>query len=138
MGAHFPFCGRADRVAVYAFFERHGLSFPLQEKYYRWWHEWAQRQVLADPHLQACKGPELERFPYGQHAFHDFHLHQYGWATALADLGAFIQGTLLPRLSAESLERLEHEHQAFLSQLKAQARAAPREPAPEVGRYRHT
>lgn len=138
MTIHFPFSGRADRVSVYAFFERHGLSFPLQEKYYRWWYDWAKQQVTSDPDLKAVKGPDFERFPYGQHAFHDFHLHQYGWATSLVDLGGFINGTLLPRLSSDELHRLEEEHAAFLAELKREASAAPRPPAPEVGRYRHT
>lgn len=137
MAGHFPFSGRANRVGIYAFFERHGLSMELQEQYCRWWFDWAKARVAADPDLAAIKGPAFEAFPYGQHAFHDFHLHQYGWSTSLADLGGFIEGTLLPRLGKDELHRLEEDHAAFLAQLKGRSASSPREPGPEVGRYRH-
>lgn len=138
MAAHFPFSGNADRVSVYAFFERHGLDLKLQERYYRWWFDWAKEQVAKDPGLAAAKGPQFQRFPYGQHAFHDFHLHQYSWSTALTDLGGFIDGTLLPRLGEVELHELEHKHRVLLDELKQQAQRQPRPEAPEIGRYRHT
>lgn len=137
MASHFPFSGKADRVSVFAFYERHGLPISLQEKYYRWWYEWAKRIVQNDPELAAVKGVEFERFPYGQHAAHDFHLHKYPWCTTLIDLGGFIEAVLLPRLSPEELHRLEQEHDRFLKQLKEEAAKTPREATPEVGRYRH-
>ncbi|MFZ5556559.1 MAG: hypothetical protein ACOZDY_07540 [Pseudomonadota bacterium] len=137
MAGHFPFSGRANRVSIYAFFERNGLGMDLQEKYCRWWFDWAKARVAADRDLAAIKGPEFQEFPYGQHAFHDFHLHQYGWSTSLADLGGFIEGTLLPRLTGDELHRLEEEHAAFLTGLRQETAASPRAPGPEVGRYRH-
>jgi hypothetical protein len=137
MAGHFPFSARANRISVYAFFERNNLSLALQEKYCRWWFDWAKARVVADPGLAAVMGPAFREFPYGQHAFHDFHLHQYGWSTSLADLGGFIEGTLLARLSDDELHRLEHDHAGFLAALRQEAAASPRPPGPEVGRYRH-
>lgn len=138
MASHFPFSGNASRVGVYAFFERHGLDLPLQERYYRWWFDWAREQVVKDPGLAAAKGSEFQRFPYGQHAFHDFHLHRYSWSIALTDLGGLIDGTLLPRLDETQRHDLEHRHRVLLEQLKQQALQQPRPAAPEIGRYRHT
>lgn len=138
MSGHYPFSGKADRVGVHAFYERHGLGLALQERYYRWWYEWAQRRVVQDPHLRALKAAEFRHFPYGQHALHEFHLHRYQWCTTLMDLGAFIEAVLIPRLSDAQRHALENEHHEFLETLKRESQQLPREPVPEVGVYRHT
>jgi hypothetical protein len=138
MSGHFPFTGNADRIGIHAFYDKHGLGLALQEKYYRWWYEWAKRYVLADPGLRASKGAEFQRFPFGQHALHDFHLHGYRWCTTLADLGGFIDGTLLRRLSDQERHRLEDEHAALLESLKREIAEHPKETVPDVGVFRHT
>lgn len=138
MSGHFPFSGKADRVSIYAFYDRHGLGLALQEKYYRWWFDWAKNYALSDPDLSVSKGAGFARFPYGQHALHDFHLHRYQWCTTLIDLGGFIDGTILPRLSEAEMHRLEQDHRRFLEQLKREIPQAPREQVPDVGVFRHT
>lgn len=138
MAQHFPFMGRANRVGIFGFFEAHGLGLELQERYYRWWYEWAKMFVARDPDLRAAKGVEFERYPYGQHADHSFHLHGYRWATALLDLGEFIRDSILPKLDGAALQRLEAEHEHMLEQLHAEREQKPRPAPPDIGRYRHT
>lgn len=138
MSGHYPFSGNSNRVSVFAFFEKHGLGLALQEKYYRWWFDWARNFVLADADLKLSKGHEFSGFPYGQHAHHDFHLHKYRWSTAMIDLGAFIDGIILPKLSEDQQHSLEHEHQAMLDALKKESAEHPREKTPDIGYYRHT
>lgn len=138
MSGHYPFSGNANRVSVFAFYEKHGLGLALQEKYYRWWFNWARDYVLSDPDLKLTKAHELSGFPYGQHAHHDFHLHKYQWSTTLIDLGGFIDNVILPKLSEDQLHKLEHDHAAMLEALKKEAAEHPREKAPEIGYYRHT
>jgi len=137
MAGHFPFSGNTNRVSVFAFYERYGLNQQLQEKYYKWWYDWAKKQVLANSHLSASKGFEFSHFPYGSHSHHDFHLRQGQWTTCLVDLGAFIKGTLMPKLSDEQLHHLEDEHHHFLHHLEEEAKQAPREAQPELGWFRH-
>ncbi len=136
--AHFPFSGNTSRVSIFFFFERHKLSPALQEQYYKWWHDWAKARVGSDPGLKAAKGNEFAHFPYGQHAHADFHLRQGLWATALADLGEFIKGTLLPRLDESTLHKLETDHHAMLRELAGQAQQNPRAAPPEIGWFRHS
>lgn len=138
MAGHYPFSGNTNRVSVYAFFERHGLNEALQEKYYKWWFDWAKDRVLNDPDLKISKGIEFASYPYGQHAHHDFHLNRYVWCTHTIDLGKFIEGVIFPKLSPAQLEQLEHDHQQLLSELRTEAQSHPREAPPEIGRYRHT
>lgn len=138
MSGHYPFSGNANRVSVFAFYEKNGLSLELQEKYYRWWFDWAKNFVMNDPDLKYSKAHEFNSFPYGQHAHHDFHLHQYQWATTMIDLGAFIKNVILPKMDEDAQHKLEHDHQAMLEALKQEAASKPRPKAPEIGYYRHT
>lgn len=138
MSGHFPFIGKANRLAVFAFFEDHGLSVELQEKYYRWWHEWAKNFVAKDPDLALTKAVELSHFPFGQHAHLNFHLHDYMWATPMLDLGKFIENVIFPKLDDKAMHRLEQEHEKMLDEIGREAAQNPRAAAPEIGRYRHT
>lgn len=142
MAGHFPFLGKGKRyggahTSIAAFFEHRGLGVSLQEKYYRWWYEWAKDFVQHDQDLSVAKAVEFSRYPYGQHAFHNFHLHDKMWGTALADLGDFIREVILPRMDDAALHRLEHEHDAMLDELEEEAEQLPRQPPPEVGYFRH-
>ncbi len=138
MAGHFAFSGNTNRVSVFAFYERYGLNQALQEKYYKWWYEWAKKAVAADPGLQAAKGTEFARYPYGQHSHRDFHLRQGAWTTALIDLGGFIKGTLLPRLDDHALHALDEAHHDFLHGLEEEAKGSPRGAQPELGWFRHS
>ena len=138
MAGHFPFSGHSGRVSMFFFYERHQLGPALQERYYKWWYDWAKAMVMKDPGLKAAKGSEFSHFPYGQHAHADFHLRQGLWATALADLGEFFKGSLLPRLDQDTLHKLEADHHAMLEALKAEAAQQPRPQPPDVGWFRHT
>lgn len=138
MSGHFPFSGNVNRVSVFAFYEKHGLSLELQEKYYKWWFDWAKQFVANDTGLKTSKGNEFNHFPYGQHARMDFHLHRYQWCTTLLDLGQFIAGTILPKLSADQQHKLEQDHHHLLDELHKEAAQKPREAAPDIGYFRHT
>ena len=138
MAVHFPFSGNASRVSIFFFYERHKLGPALQERYYQWWYDWARSMVMSDPGLKAAKGQEFSRFPYGQHSQADFHLRQGLWATALADLGDFIKGSLLPRLDPGALHKLEADHQAMLEALSADEAPSARPAPPEIGWFRHS
>ncbi len=138
MAGHFPFSGNTNRVSVFAFYERYGLNAALQERYYKWWYDWAKKMVLADPDLSSSKGLEFTHFPFGQHAHKDFHLRQGTWTTSLIDLGAFIKGSLLPKLNDEQLHHMEEEHHHMLHELETEAKQTPREPQPELGWFRHS
>ncbi|WP_298134216.1 RnfABCDGE type electron transport complex subunit B [Acidiferrobacter sp.] len=137
MSGHYPFGGKANRVTAFAFFEQNQLGLELQERYYRWWYDFAKTAVDKDPDLKATRGVDFKHYPYGQHAEADFHLHGYKWATALADLGAFITNVLFPKLSDDAAHKLAHDHEAMLKALRAEREKAPREAVPDVGRYRH-
>lgn len=137
MAGHFPFSGNTDRISVFGFYERYGLNQSMQEKYYKWWFDWAKKMVTSDADLNQFKGCEFSHFPYGQHSHQDFHLRQGAWATRLIDLGEFIKGTLFGRLTEEQMHHLDEEHHDFLHQLKAEAKNTPREPQPELGWFRH-
>lgn len=142
MAEHFPFLGKGKRyggahTGIAAFFEHHGLGVTLQEKYYRWWYEWAKNFVQRDPDLSVTKAVEFNRYPYGQHAFHNFHLRDKMWGAALADLGDFIREVVLPRMDDAALHQLEREHDAMFEALEEEAEQTPRPPVPEVGHFRH-
>lgn len=137
MAGHYPFSGKADRVAVFAFFEKNRMSLAMQQRYYRWWHEWAKAFVMSDPDLKASKGVDFAHFPFGQHAHANFHLHDYQWATPMLELGEFIDAAILPRLDKEAAHRLEEMHHEMLTALLAERDQEPRPEPPEVGRYRH-
>jgi hypothetical protein len=138
MAGHYPFSGNTNRVSVFAFYDRHGLGLELQEKYYKWWFDWAKNFVLADADLKFAKGAEFSHFPYGQHAHHDFHLNQYQWCTTMIDLGQFIKGVIMPKMSADQLHKLEEDHRHMLDELKKEAAVTPKKPSPEIGYFRHT
>ncbi|MHB1515118.1 MAG: hypothetical protein ACYCVY_05295 [Acidiferrobacteraceae bacterium] len=137
MSGHYPFSGKTNRLAVFAFFEKNQMSLALQERYYRWWHEWAKAFVINDPDLRASKAVEFAHFPYGQHAHGSFHLHDYQWSTPLVDLGMFVETTILPKLSDKAQHELEEAHAKMLATLLSERDQEPRPEPPEVGRYRH-
>ena len=138
MAGHYPFTGNSNRVSVFAFYEKNGLGLELQAKYYQWWFDWAKDFVLNDPGLKAAKAPEFARFPYGQHADHDFHLHKYQWCTTLIDLGQFISNVIFPKMSETELHKLEENHHHMLEELRKEAVEKPREAIPDIGYFRHT
>jgi len=138
MSGHYPFSGNANRVSIFAFYEKHGIGLELQEKYYKWWYDWAKNFVLSNPDLNAAKAPDFAHFPYGQHAHRDFHLHKYQWSTALIDLGQFIENVILPKISEEQLHQLEEAHHRMLEDLRKESAQKPREVNPEIGYFRHT
>ncbi|MDA8389335.1 MAG: hypothetical protein M0Z76_01105 [Gammaproteobacteria bacterium] len=137
MSGHYPFNGKASRVSVFAFFEKNQLSLELQEQYYKWWYDLAKNFVTQDADLRAARAVDFQHFPYGQHAERNFHLHDYKWATAMADLGAFISNVIFAKMSDEQQHKVEHDHEAMLKGLLAQRDKTPRPAPPEVGRYRH-
>lgn len=137
MAGHYPFSGKANRVSAFAFYERYGLGLELQEKYYKWWYDWAKNFVMQDPDLKVTKAADFNHFPYGQHAHHDFHLHKYQWCTTIIDLGKFIEGTIMPKLSEDALHKLEDDHHHMLEALQKEAQQTPRAAAPEIGYFRH-
>lgn len=138
MAGHYPFSGNANRVSVFAFYDRYGLGLDLQEKYYQWWYDWSKNFVLNDPDLKFSKGASFKESPYGQHAHVDFHLNKYQWCTTMMDLGELIQGVIMPSMSEEALHKLEEDHHHMLDELRKEAAAKPKEPSPEIGYFRHT
>jgi len=142
MAGHYPFTGRGvryggARMTIAAFFEQHGLNMELQEAYYKWWFEWAKKQVANDAGLQAAKGVAFNHYPMGQHSHHSFHLNEKQWCNILAELGDFIRDAIFPTMDATASKQLEDEHHHMLDKLKADAKENAREPAPEVGYFRH-
>lgn len=137
MSGHYPFSGKANRVSVFAFFEKHRMSLEMQERYYRWWHEWAKAFVMSDPDLKASKAVDFAHYPFGQHAHANFHLHDYQWATPMVDLGGFIDTVIFPKLDQEAAHQLETQHAKMLAELLAERDRKPRPEPPDVGRYRH-
>lgn len=138
MAGHFPFSGRGGRASTTAFFELHGFNRTLQEKYYRWWYEWAKRFVQQDKELSQTKAIEFQSYPYGQHAHQEFHLNNKVWPVMLDDLGQVIKFAIFPRLSADDLHKVEDLHRKMVEELKKEAEATPREAAPDIGYFRHT
>ncbi|MFA5171596.1 MAG: hypothetical protein WC426_08510 [Sulfuriferula sp.] len=137
MSGHFPFSGNTNRVSVFGFYDRHNLNTTMQEKYYKWWYDWAKNFVMNDPDLSAVKGYEFKNYPYGQHSHTDFHLHQGLWATTLIDLGGFITGTLFGKMSDEAMHKLEEDHHHLLHKLEEEAKQNPRPASPDIGWFRH-
>jgi hypothetical protein len=138
MAGHFPFSGRGGRAATTAFFEQEGFNKELQEKYYKWWYDWAKNIVDNDADLKAAKGVAFQSYPFGQHAYHNFHLNDKAWPVALDDLGSFIKGTIMVRMSDEDLHKLEEDHEKMLAELRKETESNSREPAPDIGYFRHT
>jgi len=142
MAGHFPFLGKGmrygmARLPVTAFFEHHGLNLELQEKYYKWWYDWTKNFVMKDFDLQATKSVGFAHYPYGQHSLHSFHLNDKMWASIMIDLGDLIRDTILPKLSADELHKLEHEHHEMVHHLEEEAKGNPRKPSPDIGYFRH-
>ena len=137
MSGHYPFGGKANRISAFAFFEKHQFSLDLQERYYKWWYDFAKNFVERDPDLKVTRAVDFNHYPFGQHAESNFHLHGYKWATALADLGAFIANVIFPKLSEDALHKVAHDHEALVKTLEGDREKAPRAAPPDVGRYRH-
>ncbi|MGA7800165.1 MAG: hypothetical protein WCC36_05090 [Gammaproteobacteria bacterium] len=143
MSGHFPFLGKGvryggARLTISAFFEHHGFGLPTQEKYYKWWYDWAKNFVQNDPDLSYTKAVEFSHYPYGQHAHHSFHLNKKLWAITLADLGDLIRDNILPKLSEEQFHQLEADHDKVVHELEKEAETAAELEIPEVGYFRHT
>ena len=142
MAGHYPFTGRGTRyggarMTIAAFFEQHGLNLELQEKYYKWWFEWAKNFVNNDSDLKASKGVAFNHYPMGQHSHHSFHLNDKQWCNIMADLGDLIRDIIMPKMSDAALKQLEHDHHAALEKLEAEAKDNTREPSPDIGYFRH-
>jgi hypothetical protein len=144
MAGHFPFgakrgsrYGLAPRSMAAAFFEKEGFNNDLQEQYYKWWYDWAKDFVTNDPDLSATVGIRFNHYPMGQHSEHAFHLNDKYWAETLGDLGSFISNLIFPKLGEQAMHDLEHKHSDALKALREEAKANPREPAPDVGLFRH-
>ena len=137
MAGHYPFSGKANRLSVFAFFEKNALSLELQEKYYKWWYDWSKGYIAKDPGLQAAKGVAFQHYPMGQHAHDNFHLHDYKWVTPMLELGEMVRDVLMPRMSKDELHKLEEDHHHMLDKLLAEREKSPRPAPPDVGRYRH-
>lgn len=137
MSGHFPFSGNTNRVSVFGFYDRYNLNVSMQEKYYKWWYDWAKNFVMNDADLKAVKAYEFKEFPYGQHSHTDFHLRQGLWATALIDLGGFITGTIFGKMSEDEMHKLDEAHHEFLHHLEEEAKSNPRPASPEIGWFRH-
>lgn len=138
MSGHYPFSGKANRVSVFAFFEKHNFSLALQEQYYKWWYDWAKAFVMNDADLKVTKAYMFAEYPAGQHAHDNFHLHDYAWSNLLLELGEFVKNTILPKLNDAQTQQLEKDHHDLIERLRAQRETQPREAPPAVGRYRHT
>lgn len=144
MAGHFPFgmkrgsrYGLAPRSTLAAFFEKEGFGNTLQEKYYKWWYDWAKDFVSKDPDLSVTVGVRFNNYPMGQHSEHSFHLNDKYWAVAMDELGSFISNLIFPKLSEQAMHELQQAHQELLEQLREETKVHPREPAPDVGLFRH-
>lgn len=144
MAGHFPFAGKrgtryglAPRGTLAAFFENHGLNQDLQEKYYRWWFDYAQDFVTKDSDLSATMSHTFDHYPMGTHARHSFHLNEKYWAVTMDELGSFIANVILPKLDSAAMHALEDAHAMLVQELRTEAETNPRPPAPDVGLFRH-
>ncbi|WP_018946289.1 MULTISPECIES: hypothetical protein [unclassified Thioalkalivibrio] len=144
MAGHFPFAGKrgtrygqAPRGTIAAFFENHGFGEELQEKYYKWWYDFAKDFVEKDSDLSVTMITRFNSYPMGTHAEHSFHLNDKYWAECLAELGSFIRDVIFPKMDEKAMHDLEEKHSKMLADLEKEAEEKPREPAPEVGVYRH-
>ena len=144
MAGHFPFAskrgsryGLAPRMSLAAFFEQQGLNHTLQETYYKWWYDWAKDFVSKDTDLGATVGVRFAHYPMGQHSEHAFHLNDKYWAVCMDELGSFVANLILPKLDDSASHALEEAHTELLKSLAQEAETNPREPAPDVGLFRH-
>ena len=144
MAGHFPFAGKrgtryglAPRGTLAAFFENNGFNNELQEKYYRWWYDYAKNFVMQDSDLSATMSVPFTHYPMGTHAKHSFHLNDKYWPVTMDELGSFIANVIFPKLSTDAMHQLEEQHHSMLDSLRAEAKDNPRTPAPDVGLFRH-
>lgn len=144
MAGHFPFAGKrgtryglAPRGTIAAFYENNGFNNELQEKYYKWWFDYAKAFVDRDPDLSATVGVRFRGYPMGTHARHSFHLNDKFWAVAMEELGSLISNLILPKLDADAMHGLEDDHKTMLAGLREETRTNPRAAPPDVGLFRH-
>lgn len=144
MAGHFPFAGKrgtryglAPRGTLAAFFENNGFNNEMQEKYYEWWYGFAKDFVTGDSDLSATMGVRFHSYPMGTHARHSFHLNDKFWPVAMDELGSFVANVILPKLDTDAMHKLEEDHKALLDGLREEAKSNPRQPAPDVGLFRH-
>lgn len=137
MAGHFPFSGNGGRASTTAFYERYGLNEELQEKYYKWWYDWAKDFVTKDSDLSATVGIRFNGYPMGQHSDHAFHLNGKVWPMKMEELGSFISNLIFPKLDEKAMHALEAAHSKALKGFGTEAASSPREAAPDVGLYRH-
>lgn len=144
MAGHFPFAGKrgtryglAPRGTIAAFFENHGFNDDLQEKYYKWWYDWARDFVENDNDLSVTMATRFSNYPMGTHAQHSFHLNDKYWPVCMDELGAFIRDIIFPKLDEQAMHELEDQHAKLVQDLEKEADSNPRDPAPDVGMFRH-
>jgi hypothetical protein len=144
MAGHFPFAGKrgtryglAPRSTMAAFFEARDMSEAVQEKYYKWWYEWAKAFTEKDPDLSVTMATRFNDYPMGQHAHHSFHLNGKYWPSCMDELGSYISNLILPKLDETAMHELDEAHGELLKELEAEKESHPREPAPDVGLFRH-
>lgn len=144
MAGHFPFAGKrgtryglAPRGTIAAFFENHGFNDDLQEKYYKWWYDWARDFVENDNDLSVTMATRFSNYPMGTHAQHSFHLNDKYWPVCMDELGAFIRDIIFPKMDEQAMHELEDQHAKLVQDLEKEADSNPRDPAPDVGMFRH-
>jgi hypothetical protein len=144
MAGHFPFAGKrgtryglAPRGTIAAFFENHGFNDDLQEKYYKWWYDWARDFVENDSDLSVTMATRFSNYPMGTHAQHSFHLNDKYWPVCMDELGAFIRDIIFPKMDEQAMHELEDQHAKLVQDLEKEADSNPRDPAPDVGMFRH-
>ncbi|MDX5333218.1 MAG: hypothetical protein LPK58_04140 [Gammaproteobacteria bacterium] len=144
MAGHFPFgmkrgsrYGLAPRGTLAAFYEKEGFNNELQEKYYKWWYDWAKNFVDNDADLSATVGVRFNSYPMGQHSEHAFHLNDKFWCMTMDELGSFISNLIFPKLGEKGMHELEEKHHHLLEELRKEAEKNPREESPDVGLFRH-
>ncbi|WP_018875015.1 hypothetical protein [Thioalkalivibrio sp. ALJ1] len=144
MAGHFPFAGKrgtryglAPRGTIAAFFENHGFNDELQEKYYKWWYDFAKDFVEKDSDLSFTMSTKFTSYPMGTHAHHAFHLNDKYWPSCLDELGSFIRDVIFPKMDEKAMEDLEKKHAKLIKDLEKESESNPRDAAPDVGLFRH-
>ncbi|OOG23988.1 hypothetical protein B1C78_09635 [Thioalkalivibrio denitrificans] len=144
MAGRFPFAGKrgtryglAPRSTMAAFFGHHEMSEAVQEKYYKWWYDWARAFTEKDPDLSATMITRFDSYPMGQHARHSFHLNGKYWPSCMDELGSYIANVIFPKLDEDAMRTLDKEHANLLKELETEKEDHPREPTPDVGLFRH-
>ena len=144
MSGHYPFAGdkgirygQAGRMSIAAFFEVNRFNQEIQEKYYKWWYDFAKAYVEKDADLSYSKGIQFNNYPMGTHSHVSFHLQDKYWCVCLEDLGALIRDLILTKLSDTESKKLEKDHHDLMDALKKEAETNTRDNYADVGYFRH-